>query len=253
MLNDLVTLTCSRPHSGGRKPLTGLLSALTHHAYLLRPGDEAEHLHLVIDGWAGRYRLLNDGRRQITQLYVPGDLCDLSQLANPVARQHIIALIPMRTARIGRREAEDALHDEPEVRRLFWCEQCALVDSKAEWLSNLGRKSALERIAYLFCELTDRIGRVSDEAPSCCEMPLTQIDIADMTGLTPVHVNRVLQEMRGARLIELHARRLKIFDFVQLARLAYYPLRQFDARRPLRFRSLIDIVAGDRGASPMPA
>ncbi|MGQ7451865.1 Crp/Fnr family transcriptional regulator, partial [Streptococcus suis] len=90
-------------------------------------------------------------------------------------------------------QAQETMARDPSVNKLFWNELRQMIDSQAEWAVNLGRKTAIERIAYLFCEMTERIGRVATGGPSTCEMPLTQVDIADSTGLTPVHVNRVLQ------------------------------------------------------------
>lgn len=232
-----------RPPAVAAPPLSGALTVTPHHGYLARRGEKSAYIHFLIDGWAARYRLLSDGRRQITRIYVPGDLCEISSLTQPVAREHVVALLPLKTARVSHGQAREALLNEPRVQQMLWREQSEQSEIQSEWIGNLGRKTALERIAWLFCEMTERIGRVSDNGAGGCDMPMTQIDIADATGLTPVHVNRVLQEMRAGRLIELHAKRLKIFYFAQLAQRAFYPLRLFDVQHGLRFRALIDIVA----------
>lgn len=235
------------PTSDGSCPasmvsITATLHAVRQHSYLARPSEELGALFLVIDGWIARYRLLNDGRRQIIALHLPGDLCDIGWMGSASSNEHYIAVVSARTARIPIESVWHALFCSRAAGRLFWEEIRQQNGRQAEWVVNLGRKSAMERIAYLFCELTARIGRVSEDGPSGRHMPLTQMDIADITGLTPVHVNRILQEMRAADLIELRAKRLKIFDFAKLCRLALYRHVPQMPAHACRFRHLVHIT-----------
>lgn len=225
--------------------MPGTLHAVPQHGYLARPAEPRTFVYLIIDGWVARYRLLSDGRRQIIALHLPGDLCDLSWLGAGHAADHYIAVAPTRTARIAVDAVRQALSSGRTIGRLLWDEMRQQNERLGDWMVNLGRKNAIERIAYLFCELAARIGRVSDDGPSGCNMPLTQIDIADAAGLTPVHVNRVLQEMRATGLIQLQARRLKIPDFAKLSRLAVYRHVPMPPGHSLRLRSAIGIVAAD--------
>ncbi len=228
---------------GGHEGIvTGQLHAVAQQGYLLRPGERPTSIHLIIDGWAARYRLLGDGRRQITALFVPGDFCDLAWLREARPIQHVIALVPVRTAGVAIRDMRRLMAADAPASRLLWQEMLSVADASSEWLVNLGRKTAIERIAHLFCELTERIGRVDEAGTSSCEMPLTQADIADTTGLTAVHVNRVLQEMRAEGLIELHSRRLLIFDIERLRRISFFQPHQIDRRLKERCRSLVRIA-----------
>ena len=93
---------------------------------------------------------------------------------------------------------------------------------QAEWLVNLGRKNAMERLAHLLCEMYCRLSMSGHVSGTSCEMPLTQLDLADLAGLTPVHVNRTLQEMRAMHLIELQSRRLTILDWAAMRRIAWF-------------------------------
>ncbi|QKS00554.1 Crp/Fnr family transcriptional regulator [Sphingomonas sp. CL5.1] len=192
------------------------------HTYLARPGERLTHIFLLIDGWAARYRLLSDGRRQITAVFVPGDFCDLAWRRARTTTQHVIALTPIRALRIDIGEFEHHVECDPGIRAIVENEAHLASETQCEWLVSLGRRTAMERLAHLFCELVERIGRVSGNGSGTCEMPLTQVDLADVTGLTPVHVNRTLQQMRRAGLIELKSKQLRLRDFSRLRKIAFF-------------------------------
>ncbi len=192
------------------------------HQYLARPGDRARHVFLLVDGWAARYRLLSDGRRQITGLFVPGDFCDLAWRHAKTLAQHVIALTPIRAFRIDIGKLEQQIECDPGARSIVDDEAYRAWENQCEWLVSLGRRTAMERLAYLFCELVQRVGRVNAQGAGMCQMPLTQVDIADIAGLTPVHVNRTLQQMRRSGLIELKSKQLRLPDFAQLRKIALF-------------------------------
>lgn len=200
----------------------GALDVRRAHTYLARPGERLEHIFLLIDGWAARYRLLSDGRRQITAVFVPGDFCDLAWRRARTTTQHVIALTPIRVFRVEIGEFERHIECDPGIRAIVEDEAHLASETQGEWLVSLGRRTAIERLAHLFCELVERIGRVSGNGNGTCEMPLTQVDLADVTGLTPVHVNRTLQQMRRAGLIELKSKQLRLRDFPKLKKIAFF-------------------------------
>jgi CRP-like cAMP-binding protein len=154
----------------------------------------------------------------------------------------MMAIVPLRTASISMREVRRLTHSDAAGSRLLWQEMLGAAEAGSEWLVNLGRKTAIERIADLFCELADRIGRLAGDGSGSCEMPLTQADIADTTGLTAVHVNRTLQEMRAAGLIELHSRRLVIIDIERLRRIAHFQPYPIDRSLKAQCRALVRIA-----------
>ncbi|MBV8238493.1 MAG: Crp/Fnr family transcriptional regulator [Sphingomonas sp.] len=197
------------------------LIARKAHSYLARPGDETTHIYLLIDGWAARYRLLSDGRRQITALYVPGDFCDLAWRRTPTAPQHVITLTPVRAVRIETATLERLVECDPLARHIIRKKAHLESERLCEWLISLGRRNGLERLGHLFCELVERAGQMSKGCGSC-EMPLTQVDLADITGLTPVHVNRTLQQMRRSGLIDLSAKKLRVHDLPALRKIAFF-------------------------------
>jgi CRP-like cAMP-binding protein len=202
--------------------LSSTTSTLRHHQHLARSGERPDHLHQILQGWAGRYRLLSDGRRQITGLYLPGDLCDPCWLDGGRAVQSVVALTPIQATRTLRREMESQAAEDVGLMKFLWRQTQFTQQIQAEWLVNLGRKNAMERLSHLLCELYTRLSSAGAADQKSCEMPLTQLDLADLAGLTPVHVNRTLQEMRSMQLIELQSRRLTILDWESLRRIGWF-------------------------------
>jgi CRP-like cAMP-binding protein len=178
---------------------------------IIREGDRPEYVHLIVEGWAARYKMLPDGSRQITALLIPGDLCDLHVTILGEMDHSIATLSPARVAYIPRVRME-ALSARPALARAFWW--ATLVDEAVlrNWIVNVGRRDAYEAIGHLMCELYVRLKNVGLTSDRRFELPLTQEDIADALGLTPVHVNRVLQRMRGEELIVLKRGSMEILD-----------------------------------------
>lgn len=182
---------------------------------LVEAGDEPECLHRIVDGWAVQCRFLDDGKRQITGLFVPGDHFDPVSIVRPVASQSLVAL----TLLTVQCAALSSLRTETGVSccERWWPETVRLMAIQTEWLVNLGKRNALEKLAHLFCELQLR---VADKNRAVFDFPLSQVDLADICGMTPVHINRTLQQMRGERLIELHHRKLEIVNRPALEQLS---------------------------------
>ena len=179
---------------------------------LAREGDVPDHVHLILDGYACRYKVLPDGQRQIMAIFVPGDFCDLNVFILDQMDHSIGTISACQIVDIPRSAIEEVTANRPRITRAFlWC---ALVDEAIlrEWLVNIGGREANQRIAHLLCELLlrlDAVGRVTNNSYA---FPFTQIDIADTMGLSDVHVNRVLRELRESRLITLTKRVLTILD-----------------------------------------
>lgn len=185
---------------------------------VIREGARPECIHLMVEGWAARYKVLPDGSRQITAFLIPGDFCDL-HVSILGEMDHAIATLTPATIAYVPHETVDALAARPAIARAFWW--ATLVDEAVlrEWIVNLGRRDALERIAHILCEMHLRmrsVGLVTDE--DRFNLPLTQEELADSVGLTPVHVNRVLQRLRKDGLIEWHGGQLTLLDVQRLQR-----------------------------------
>jgi CRP-like cAMP-binding protein len=180
---------------------------------LISEGDEPEYVHLILEGFACRYKVLPDGQRQIMAFLVPGDFCDLNVFILDQMDHSIGTISACSVVDIPRRDIDNLTEHHARITRALWC--CALVDEAVlrEWLVNLGRRPAKQRIAHLFCELHARLSvvrRVSDE--NAFGFPFTQTEIADTLGLSDVHINRTLKELRARGLVTLKRRILTIVD-----------------------------------------
>lgn len=182
---------------------------------IIREGDRPDFVHLVVEGWAARYKLLPDGARQITAFLIPGDFCDLHVTVLREMDHSIMTLTPARIAFVSR-SAMDSLTERPRLVRAFWW--TTLVDEAVlrAWVVNVGRRDAQQAIGHLICELYVRMRNVGLVTDHSFELPLTQEEIGDALGLTPVHVNRVLQRMRSEGLITLKKGSVTIHEYQRL-------------------------------------
>lgn len=187
---------------------------------IISEGAEPDRVHVMLQGWAARYKLVPDGGRQITAFLIPGDFCDIHITILGRMDHSILALTPCKIGYI-RGDALDKLTQESSnlARALWWT---TLVDEAVlrEWVVNNGRRDAYQAIAHVLCEMhlrMDAVGLVSDDV---LDLPLTQEELADAAGLTPVHTNRILQRLRGDGLIDLESRVLTIRDVEGLRKAA---------------------------------
>lgn len=239
---QLAAIRCSAVADGhaNKVALAGAEHVFRAQQYLAREGETPGHLQCLMTGWAIRYKLLVDGRRQITAVYLPGDLCEPGWIHCPGIAQSVVAVTPVLAVAIDRRALEDEAGLSAWLPQL-WNDAVAQADQQSEWLVNLGRKSALERLAHFFCEIHVRLRLVGQSRDDSCDFPLTQLDLADINGLTPVHVNRTLQEMRQAGLIMLEARRLTIPSFAKLADVGMFNDDYLAALSRQRCRDLVTL------------
>ena len=202
-----------------RKTLRGLVTRVRSvgaRIDLIQEGDPPEHVHLILDGFACRYKVLAGGQRQIMAFLVPGDFCDLNVFILDHMDHSIGTLSACSVVDIPRRAIDEITANQPRITRALWW--CTLVDEAVlrEWLVNLGSRPANQRIAHLFCELLLRLEVVGHVADESYAFPFTQQEIADTMGLSDVHVNRTLRELRELGLISLKGRLLKILDLERL-------------------------------------
>ena len=174
-----------------RQALQGLQAAPVIEARargdIVREGDNPTVVRLMVEGWACRYKDLPDGRRQIVGFFIPGDFCDLNVYILQAMDHSIGAITPVKYLAIPPDMLEDLTEKRPRVAQaLLWHE---LVNNsiQREWLLNIGARSALERMAHLLVELYVRLRAIGKADANSCHFPLTQADLADATGVTPVH------------------------------------------------------------------
>jgi CRP-like cAMP-binding protein len=185
---------------------------------LVRDGDKPSQCCLVLDGWLCRYKILDQGRRQIFSLHIAGDIPDLQSLHLQTMDHNLGTMTAATVAFIPHENIRDLMLRFPRLGSLLWRD--TLVDAAVyrEWMIGMGRKSAFGRIGHLFCEMYAKLEAVGLAGDHQCPLPLTQGELADALGLSTVHVNRVLQEMRGKNLITLKGSNLLIRDWDELIR-----------------------------------
>lgn len=189
---------------------------------LVQEGAHPECVFLLTEGWACRYKMLPDGRRQILAYMLPGDTCDIFNFAIARMDHSIAALGACKAVAVPQADLIAVMARRPTVARAL--QRTTMVDGSTsrEWLLNIGQRDGFARAAHLFCELQlrmDTIGLVTDGGFA---LPLTQIDLADTMGLTPVYVNRTLQRMRKEGLITLKRHALTILEPERLVALGMF-------------------------------
>jgi CRP-like cAMP-binding protein len=183
-------------------------------------GDQPQVLQVVLDGLACRYKILPDGRRQILAFLVPGDPCDPHVFGMPRIDHNLATLAPSLIASVPRQEIESALADRPALARAFWFSLLLDISVLREWLVNVGRRNAYERMAHLLWEMYLRhaiVGKVSQDA---FHLPLTQADLADALGLSTVYVNKTITRLRASGIIETDRRQIRILKPDELSGIA---------------------------------
>ena len=187
---------------------------------LVVPGEKLDQSMLIVSGCVARYKDLSNGQRQITDIHVAGDFTDLHGFLLKRLEHHVGTLAPTRIAFVPHERLTRISEEQPHLLRMLWLS--TLIDSaiQRERMLSVGRRSAVARIAHLMCELYTRLSLVNEVDGLSFALPITQIDIADVTGLTSVHVNRMLRELRDRGLVTFRNALVEIHDLAGLERLA---------------------------------
>ena len=189
---------------------------------LIAEGDPPTHVNLVLKGWGGRYKMLPDGKRSLVSFFIPGDFCDLNIFILKQMDHTIGAITTLKVATIEPAELVDLMSKHPRVTQALLWHELVTTAIQREWTHNLAARPAFSRMAHLFVELYLRMRSVGMADPVGCDFPLTQYDLAEATGLTPVHVNRTLQSLRADGLVEVERKRLTIPDLPRLMEVAMF-------------------------------
>lgn len=187
---------------------------------IINEGERPEHIHLVVDGWAARYKLLADGARQIVALLIPGDFCDLHATVLSHMDHGIVAITACQIAYIPPAQIDELTSRHNGLTKALWWS--TLVDEAVlrSWVVNAGRRDAYQRIAHLMCEMHLRMRMIGLVTDGQFDLPMTQDELADATALTPVHVNRTLQRLRNEDLITFRGGQLSVLDVAKLQQAA---------------------------------
>ena len=192
---------------------------------LIQAGEETNRVFILQSGWAIRYRLLEDGRRQIVNFMLPGDVFDLQALADLEADHSVTAITDCHVAVIASRPFIEMLQQSARLASAFWWSAVQEESILREQIVRIGRRSARERIGHMLLELHRRYVGATGEDVDQLTMPLTRADIADALGLTPVHVSRTMSAMRRSGLIaEDRGGEVTLLDRERLMRLSFFDI-----------------------------
>jgi CRP-like cAMP-binding protein len=190
---------------------------------IIRAEEPLEVSTILFDGIACRAKDLRSGERQITELHVAGDYMDLHSFTLKRLDHDVLALTPCTIALVPHERLRDITERYPHLTRVYWFATNLDASIHREWELSLGRRSALSRVAHLLCELYVRLGLVGLADELAYDLPLPQADLAECLGLTPVHVNRMLRQLReeeGA--VTFRSGRVEITDWDALVRAAEF-------------------------------
>ena len=198
----------------------GETRTVSAHRPIIRAWQPIRESTLLLSGWTARVKDLASGERQITEINVPGDFVDLHSFTLKKLDHDVIAMTNCRLAAVPHEKLKEITDNFPHLTRVYWFMTNLDAAIHREWMLSAGRRSALGRVTHLFCELLVRLQITGLASEDSYDFPLTQVQLADCLGLTSVHVNRTLQQLRKDGLIELRERRLRILRLAELKRLA---------------------------------
>lgn len=177
---------------------------------------------VLLSGLAARAKTLADGGRQITELHIPGDFLDLHSFGLKRLEHDVTALAPSEVAVVPHEALRRVTETQPHLTRVLWLSTLLDASIHREWIVSSGRRSAVRQVAHLFCELLVRHEVVGLSDRRVLPLPLTQQQLSDVCGLSPVHVNRVLGELRQAELAVWGRTEVTVPDFDRLAAFAQF-------------------------------
>ncbi len=209
--------------AGDREELAGLsyrIQEVPAGHYLVREHRDTSECCLLVSGYACRHKLAAGGGRQIVSFHLPGDVLNLQHLLFSMADHNVQTITCATVAWIPSSELKLASQRRPRIAEALWRD--TLIDASIfrEWVLNVGRRDARSRIAHMLCEFAARCRAAGLGSPEGIHLPMTQEQIADATGLTAVHVNRMLRVLRENGVIEQKGKELRIVDWDRMRSLA---------------------------------
>ena len=187
---------------------------------LIREGDETGPVFVVLEGWVCRYKILPSGTRQIMAFLMPGDTCDLHFKLLEQMDHSIQAVTNAVVATIAGTQMRAMMQEHPNIARAMYTSQLVDEGIMRAWIVSMGRRSSTERVAHLICELYLRARNIGLTKDDEFALPLSQLVLADSLGMTAVHINRILKELRLAGAMSLSRGSVTILDPVMLVQIA---------------------------------
>lgn len=197
---------------------------------LIREGDRPGAVFVILEGWACRYKILPSGTRQILAFLMPGDACDLHVGLLAEMDHSMQTITPALVATIEGADMSALMDRQPSVAKAMYLAQLVNEGTMRAWITSIGRRSSIERVAHLMCELYLRARNVGLISEPRLDLPLSQLLLADSLGMTPVHLNRVLKELRLSGAMTMRRGSLQIDDPTKLIQIAGFDERYLHRR-----------------------
>ncbi|WP_082851337.1 Crp/Fnr family transcriptional regulator [Erythrobacter sp. HI0063] len=180
-------------------------------------GEKINYSSLLFAGIACREKINFEGERQIAELQIPGDFIDLHSYPLERLDHTLTALTECKIAKLYHDDIDALIDERPRFARILWFATMTDASIHREWIQNLGTRSGLKRMGHLFCEMYSRMDVVGLVENNSFAFPLTQAQLGEALGFTFVHVNRVVKQLRAAKLADHRDKRVYIEDFERLA------------------------------------
>jgi CRP-like cAMP-binding protein len=202
------------------------------HQDIVREGDRPSRCCLILEGMACVYKVTQRGKRQISAFQHPGDIPDLLSLHLESLDSNVGTITRCKVAFIWHTDLRALCQKFPGITEVLW--RTTLIDASIfkEWITNVGQRDAYSRLAHLLCETLVRLKAVGLAEGHSCEFPMTQEDLAAATGITSVHLNRTLKELRAAGLVEIGRNRLTVPDWIKLKQAGEFDPGYLHLKRP---------------------
>lgn len=212
----------SAQEEGVLRSLVSEVKSVPADVTVVRADVDLSVSNILIEGLMCRYKDLRNGERQITELHVPGDFVDLHSFPLKRLDHNVMSLVPSRYALVPHDRLKEVTESFPHLTRLLWFSTTMDAAIHREWQVSLGRRTSIARIAHVLCELHARLAVVGLAQDLSYRLPLTQFDLAECLGLTSIHVNRTLRELRLMKLATFRNKTVTIEDMEGLKRLAEF-------------------------------
>ena len=205
--------------------LPGRLVEVESRTDFVTLGEETLEASFIVEGLIGRFDQTRKGDRQVVGIYLEGDIPDLHSVVIPQASSALRAFTACSLIRIPHSALQKATAAHAGIAQAFWRESALDVAKVSKWVLSVGRKDALSRMAHLICEVACRSTGSATPGAVDFGFPVTQVDLGDMLGLSPIQINRTIESLRLANLVSIDHGRVGILDWEKLSRVA-----DFDAR-----------------------
>lgn len=189
---------------------------------IVSDGERPEQSCLIIEGFCVRSKTTMRGARQILSIHIPGEMPDLQSLHLHVMDHDLVTLAPSTLGFVSRAALRALTHARPNVADALWRD--TLIDSAIfrEWIVNVGQRPAPARLAHVVLELRRRLEVTKRVDPTEFEFPLTQEQIGEALGITPVHANRIIKQLRQDGILDVGRGRAHVLDETKLVELAQF-------------------------------